>query len=243
MHLAHLRLRDFRNYAESRAVDCPLESGSYFVPLAVLNEVCERLEATEVEFKLKVEAFLLAYPAAIESAKDSLKDQFKATDYPDAEDVRRMFSVESRIVDFTPPSESKVGHVLSTRARQKFEENMQNAAVEIQAGLRAGLKKVVHHLSERLDAIVAGGKKQLSPAAVGAVMEFIDSFKDRNLTNDAELDGLVIQARLVLDGKTPDELKQGGTAAEEVLAEFQRVEGALDQLLQDAPHRVFALEE
>lgn len=236
-------VRQFRSYVEAKALDCPLKRGSYMVPLAVLEDVYGKLEQAEIEFNAAVEQFIDAYPQRKAEAEVRLKDQFRDADYPEPEQLREAFEVVSRLVDFSPPGEGKIGQALSQKARQKFEQDLKNASEEIQAALREAFAGLVKHLRERLESISGGGKKILAPSAVDNLLEFIDNFKHRNLCEDAELEGLVAQAKNVLAGKDSGLLKSNGKATAEVLGEMKRCEEALSKLVKDRPTRLISFGE
>ena len=157
--------------------------------------------------------------------------------------LRAAFSVERRLLDFGTPGEDKIGKALWESERKRAEETWRAAADEIQDALRCAFRSLVGHLAERLEPNPDGSRKVFRDTAIEKLTEFLDLFKARNLTGDAELEGLVIQARNVLQGKRPDALRKSNVIRGEVAREMGRVLTALDTLMGDAPRRRISFEE
>jgi hypothetical protein len=232
-----------RHWLTEKCLPSPLKRGTYLVPIGMVLMVEEKLLEVEQRFLAKVEEFLAAYPDLVEKAKKDLDNQFVAASYPSVAQLRRSFSIERRLLDFGVPSEAKIGLAMFKHEKDRAEATWRSAADEIQVALREAFRSLVGHLAEQLEPAVDGSKKVLKDRAIDKVLEFIDLFKDRNITGDVELEGLVIQARNVLKGKRADKIRKNSTVRGEVVGEMARVQVALDKLLENAPRRKIVLED
>jgi hypothetical protein len=234
---------ELRRWLLARCLPSPLRRGTYLVPISMVGDISDKIEAAEVKYLSRFEAFFQAYPKLVENAKEQLKDQFDAGNYPSVRALRSAVWVERRFLDFGVPSEAKIGKALWESEKKKAEETWTNAAYDIQEALRDAFRSLVGHLAERLEPTPDGEKKVFKDTAVEKLLEFIDLFKARNIAGDAELEGLVIRARDVLKGKKPDKLRTSSVARGEVAGEMARVQAALDKLLEKAPKRRIVFED
>jgi len=232
-----------RNWIDRRSLPSPLKRGTYLVPVVSVADVYAKLDEAEREYSSRVEAFLSVYPGQVELAKAKLLDQFDPSNYASVDQLRSAFWLERRIMDFGVPSEEKIGATIWQRERERAEQTWSAAVDEIQDALRSAFRGLVGHLAERLEPNLDGTKKGFKDATVKNLVEFIDLFKNRNLTGDAELEGLVVQARNVLEGKRPDSLRKSSVIRGEVAGEMVRVMTALDGLLETAARRKITFEE
>jgi hypothetical protein len=234
---------DTRHWLEVRSLPSPLKRGTYLVPVQLVGDVEDYLSKADSQYQEKADAFLEAYPRLVEEAKDRLRSQYNAKNYPATSQLKAAFSIERRFLDFGVPSEQKLGKALWEAEKQRAEASWSDAVLEIQEALRTAFRKLVGDLADRLEAKPDGSRKTFRDSTVEKVVQFIDLFKTRNLTNDIELEGLVTQARNVLDGKRPDALRNSAVKRNEVLAEMGRVTIALDKLLEKAPRRAISFKE
>lgn len=235
--------RDCRNWVKSRALPGPFKTGTYLIPLPMLDEIVAHVQQAETEYATARDEFLASYPSAIEEARGRLADQFAQENYPEAEVLGAAIRIERRLYDYSPPGANKAGQASSALAHKWLEDDLKNASLEIQSALREAFAGLVKHLRERLESISGGGKKLLAPSAVDNLLEFIDNFKHRNLVEDSELEGLVAQARNVLQNKDSGLLKANGKATAEVLGEMKRCEEAVSKLIVTGPKRLISFGE
>jgi hypothetical protein len=226
-----------RRWVGLRALPSPLKRGTYLISVELVADVYEYLDAADASYMAKAEEFLLVYPWQVREAKQKLLDQFDPDNYPSVKKLRAAFYVERRLIDFGVPNPEKIGKAFWLREKKRAEKTWAKAADEVQAALRTAFRELVGHLAERLQPKDDGTKKVFRDTAVDKVLEFVDLFQQRNLTGDAELSGLVTQARNVLKGKKADKLRTSVVARGEVAEEMGRVMTALDELMETAPRR------
>ncbi len=234
---------DVRNWLAKRSLPSPLKRGTYLVPLGSVEEVCQYLDQAEERYKAKAEEFLQVYPAKVAEAKIKLGCQFDQDNYLPVEQLRASFWIERRLIDFGLPSEEKIGRALWEKEKQRAEETWSRAVETIQEALRTSFKTLVGHLAERLEPKPDGTRKVFRDTAIDNMLEFIDLFKARNVTGDAELEGLIIKASNVLKGKKPEDIRKSDTIRGEIAGEMARVQKALDKLMDVAPRRRISFDD
>jgi hypothetical protein len=234
---------DVRMWLAKRSLPSPLKRGTYLVPVGSVEQVCQFLDQAEERYKAKAEEFLAVYPEKVAEARIKLGDQFNADNYLPVEQLRASFWIERRLIDFGLPSEEKIGRALWEKEKQRAEETWSRAVETIQEALRTSFQTLVGHLAERLEPKPDGTRKVLRDTAIDNMLEFIDLFKARNVTGDAELEGLIIQASNVLKGKKPEDIRKSDTVRGEIAGEMARVQKALDKLMDVAPRRRISFDD
>jgi hypothetical protein len=68
---------------------------------------------------------------------------------------------------------------------------------------------------------------------------FIDTFSQRNMMGDVELAQLVIQAKQVLTGVTPQKLREYATTKDATREQFAKIQGELEKMITERPARKF----
>ena len=115
----------------------------------------------------------------------------------------------------------------------RFEEAIQLAE---QAFLEE-LSKLVGHLTERLSGQEDGKPKVFRDSALDNFGEFFDRFKKLNVRSNDQLDDLVAQARRVISGVEPQQLRDNATLRQQVTTQMAAVQATLDGLMVDRPRR------
>ena len=107
----------------------------------------------------------------------------------------------------------------------------------------------VQRLSDVLDRLNGkqnGGKRvQFKSSVIEGLQEFCETFKSRNITNDAELQSLVDSVDSLIGrgatGLSPDELKASPRIRAEVNGKLDALLVGADKLVENAPKRKFRL--
>ena len=129
------------------------------------------------------------------------------------------------------------------RERQKIEDNFKGLYEEVRGATRGLMADLVGHLVERLTPDPDGRKKTFQKTSVTNLSEFLDTFHLKNITDDAELAELTEQAKLLLSGVAPTDLRTSKPLHDEVLTGMQEVKAKLDELILKAPSRGISLED
>ncbi|MCA9071270.1 MAG: hypothetical protein KDA84_20220, partial [Planctomycetaceae bacterium] len=93
------------------------------------------------------------------------------------------------------------------------------------------------HLSERQSGQKDGEPKVFWDTAVTNLVEFFQRFQKLNVRSNEQLDELVAQARDVVRGVQPQQLRENLDLREQVAEQLRSVRTALDDLLVDRPRR------
>lgn len=221
----------------------PFEVGIHLCPFALLEQVEGRLRKLAEDRQALVAAFLAAYPALCHEAATRLRTLYNPQDYPPMEHVRGQFGFTWQYVSFGVPEQLRE---ISTRIwegeREKAAQVMAEAAEEIQQVLRAAMGELVAHMRDRLKDGPEGKPLKFKESTVAKLVEFLGTFEFRNVTDDAELQGLVEKARTLLSGVTTDDLRTTAGARARVQQGMAEIATELDTMIVKKPGRKFRFE-
>lgn len=191
-----------------------------------------------------VKSFLLAYPALCQDAAKRLRGLYNPADDPPASDVEREFGFSWQYVSFGVPDQLKgISQEVWQQEREKAAQRMAEASSEIQQVLRETMAKLVQHMAERLKVGADGKPVCFKETTVSNLVEFLANFEFRNVTDDAELQGLVNQARTLLQGVEADDLRSTGELRARVQAGMEGLASELDTMLTESGSRKFRFDE
>lgn len=171
-----------------------------------------------------------------ESARQRLGDLYNPSDYPPS--LRDEFAVTWEFPSVEPPDylqhlNPRLYEQECRRVEARFNEAVQLAE---QAFLE-GLSRLVGHLTERLSGAEDGKPKTFRNSAVENFGEFFDRFRRLNVRSNEQLDELVAQARRVISGVEPQQLRDNSTLRQQVATQMAAVQASLDGLMVDRPRR------
>jgi hypothetical protein len=232
-----------RAWLHSRALPSPLRRGTYLVALPLITTVAKRIKQIELDYASAADAFVAVYPDKIVEMRKRLDGQFVASDYRSADEIRAAFSVEWRFVDFGVPSAEKVGIELWQEEQRRAENTWSKAIDTIEESLRKSFAELVGYLAEKLAVRPDGSRSRLSKTTLDPMLEFIDLFRSRNITNDKELQELVTSAEQLLTGWNVSQLRNDVVNREALASEMRNVTTQLDKLLTEAPRRRIAFDD
>ena len=222
----------------------PFEIGIHLLPIAALEQVEQRLRQFAVDRAELVKAFLAAYPSLCVDAAKRLRGLYNPTDYPSGEDVAREFGFSWQYVSFGVPDQLKgISQEVWEQEREKAALRMAEASSEIQQVLRETMAKLIQHMADRLK--TGGDDKPLrfKESTVSNLVEFLANFEFRNVTDDTELQGLVTEARGLLQGINADDLRTTGELRTKVQQGMAGIAAQLDTMLMRAGGRKFRFDE
>ena len=222
----------------------PFEIGIHLCPFALLEPMEGRLRSFAGERDGLVENFLQAYPVLCHEAANRLRSLYNPQDYPPFEYVRQQFSFTWQYVSFGVPDQLRE---ISTRIwegeREKAAKMMAEAANEIQQVLRAAMSELVGHMRDRLKEGSDGKPLKFKESTVSKLVEFLDTFEFRNVTNDAELMVLVGKARGLLKGIEAEDLRTTTRLRARVQQGMAEIAAELDTMVIKKGGRKFRMEE
>jgi hypothetical protein len=224
-----------RTYLQKAALPFPIH-GLTLVPKETLSRIDEALCGMKSEFEGEVDKFISNYDVEREKARESLGHLFSEADYPI--DVRRKFRFEWRFIVMDVPGRSGLlTSELYEREKEKFQALMEETRELATVALREEFAGIVRHMVERLSGEEDGKPKRFQASMLDKMGEFLDSFGDRNLFRDDKLAELVDQARDVVSGLSPEELRQDGNLRRYIADEMNQLRVAVDGALEDLPRR------
>jgi hypothetical protein len=222
----------------------PFEVGIHLLPIAAIEAVEQKLRQFAEQRQELVKSFLAAYPALCQDAAKRLRALYNPADYPPASDVVREFGFSWQYVSFGVPDQLKgISQEVWQQEREKAAQRMAEASSEIQQVLRETMAKLVQHMAERLKVGADGKPVRFKETTVSNLVEFLANFEFRNVTDDAELQGLVYQARTLLQGVEADDLRSTGELRARVQAGMEGLACQLDTMLTKSGGRKFRFDE
>jgi len=223
-----------RSFLRLNEIACSvLGDGAYLVPLKYVPVIYERLTRLNEEHEEAVAAFVDAYDDIIAKEQAELGHLFRASDYPRREAVPARFEMLWMFTEFTVSNALRsVDATLYEAERRKFVE-MWEADIETMRGaLRVGFAQVVDAMVERLTVLPGEGTRVFRDSLVENMEVFLSMFDDKNLAGDRDLEALVVKAREVMAGVTPNDLRTMAPVREEVRAAMSTIASKLDAFVE-----------
>ena len=206
--------------------------GVYLVPVDLLQRIDEMCEGYRAKRQELVENFLKVYDGAVKAAQEKLGTLYNPREYPRIAEVRASFNVQTRYFNFNPSDKLRdINPELYERETERFKNQLVEAAEEIKLALRESFGELVSHMVNKLTPDADGEKKIFRDSLVLNMREFLDTFKSRNIADDAELEKLVEDTKKLLSGidaESVDLLRQPGTVRDTVQTGMTQVKAALD---------------
>ena len=225
-------------------VNSRFKKGFYLAKVAKIDETDKLIADANKKLKDElVPAFIKAFPAQQEEARLVMepKGMYREQDYPDPQDLENCFFIEHYWVAFGTPDNlpAEVREREAAKMGAKFAEVEQ----EIIFAAREGFAALVGHLVERLQPGADGKAKTFQKGTVENLVTFINTFANRNLLNDGELDNLVEKARNAIAFVTPQGLRDSIQLRKSTSAAFEEIKAEADKMIVDRPGRKFAFDE
>lgn len=219
------------------AVCLPFDKGTHILPLEAVERVEDYLRAQQAKRADLVERFVERFPALQAAAVAPLGSLYNSKDYETPDEVRGEFRMRWQYVSFAVPGKlAQINPGLFAEERAKIAERMQETFEEIRAVLRTGMLELVTRLRESLEPGTDGKVKRLTSASVERLQEFLETFKFRNITDDAELARLAGQVRGIIAGVDTEKIRESEQLRDRVRATMAEVGSKLETL---APSRKF----
>ena len=189
---------------------------------AELNEAVEQLE--------------LHFDELIDQARERLGDLFDPADYD--MNLHRLFGIEWDYPSCNPPEyllqvSPQLYYSECSRVQHRFDEAVKLA----EQAFADELEQLVTHLGERLRGDGDGSPKVFRDTAVTNLAEFLDRFQRLNIRSDDQLDRLVADARRIVGGVVPQQLREQSELRQRVATELSRVEASLEGWMTERPRR------
>ena len=237
---------ELKKFLKSRTVPGVkfVKGGIYPVPNSRLEEVDARVEAFKVTYGANVNLFLDVYETRKTQGINRLADLGDEEDYPSLAKVRRSFGVDTRYISIGPPaSMQSVSREIFDRENERLKSKFEEAAVQVQDAMRTMFADLLSHAAERLQPGEDGKKKRFNATLVDNLKDFMDTFADRNITGDADLERLVNQMKMVLDGRDAEQIRKNSDIRALVTEQVADVKAKMDRMLSDRPSRSITIDD
>lgn len=238
--------RGIRKALSLMSLPAVLAEGAYLVPFKSVGRARELIADYREARESAIDTFLMKYEGGLlDQEAKRLGPLFKRDQYPALEEVSEDFSVEVSYPSFKPDGALKqINEEAYQEALKDNIRRMDDAAEKIQLAMRAGLLKLIENLSKTLAKTRDNGKPGIfHDSTVTNIQAWLEVFKDRNLTEDSDLESIVDRCNAVLSGLTPDEIRTDKELRAEVVTKMEQVSGELSGMVKSAPLRRFALDE
>lgn len=239
------RITSFQNalraWIYQRTVPSFFREGFQLTKLDGVEVIEGRMRKAQEELKKLVEDLIEIYPIKIEEARGSLGALFNEQDYPAEESLRGMFSISWNWIAFTVPD--GLPAELRKTEQDKLERQFADAGQQIIMALRVAFQELISHAAERLRTEPGEKQKKFRDSVIGNIQAFIDTFNQRNLMNDVELERLVIKAKELMTGMTPQALRDYTDQRKTAQEQFDGIKAQLDAMITQQNARVFEFEE
>ena len=222
----------------------PFEIGIHLLPVAALETVEQRLRQFRTEREELVKAFLCVYPSLSADAGKRLRGLYNPADYSPVDEVARQFGFSWQYVSFGVPDQLRgISQEVWEQEREKAAQRMAEASSEIQLVMRESMAKLVQHMAQRLKDGADGKLLRFKETTVSNLVEFLQNFEFRNVTDDCELQKIVTQARSLLEGVGADDLRTTGDLRAKVQQGMASLANELDTMMTRTGGRKFRFEE
>ena len=227
-------------YARSLPSYGTLRDGVYRLPLTLVDQVDEELEAFRQRRQALIDKFLDRYPAMVNEAVARLRTLYNPADYPHLAQVADKFTFDYRYLAFMTPQ--TLSARLLSRERAKAAAEVSTEIEEIKIALRTGFAELIAHAADRLAMQPDGKKVTFRDSMVTNMEEFFGYFAARNLVGDEELAALVERARESMKGVTAQVLRTDDITRASVKETLDQVKAEMDRNLMARPTRRLILD-
>jgi hypothetical protein len=232
-----------RSYIRKNTYPTDFGNGVYILPLNMLEEVDDKLQAYQIERDELINSFCEVYEESKLNAKERLGKFYDETDYPPFDRVAEKFSFKIQCLAFEVPENiASVKKEIFDRESAKAEESWSKTYSMVQGALRSGMMDLTTHLIDRLTPAPDGKKKRFKEATVDNILEFLEKFEKRDITQDAKLKDLVQKAKFVMEGVNAETLRNDEATRKDVLVGFVEIRNNLDSMIESVPIRMIDFE-
>jgi hypothetical protein len=212
------------------------EPGVRLIRQADIEPFVHTMDGFHGELAEKVDELAAVYDDIKADARQRLGRLYNPNDYP--QDVRGLFAVEWDFPSVEPPAylmrlNPDVYRQEQERVSRRFEEAVRLA----EQAFAEEFAKLVSHLTERLAPSADGDRKVFRDSAITNLSEFFERFKHLNVGSSVQLDSLVEQAQQLVQGVSPQSLRDDTSLRQQVATRLGQVQAQLDGMLVDAPRR------
>lgn len=203
----------------------------------------QRIEGFDNDFGLfrqrlveKVADLDIHFQEMKQAAQASLGELFDPDDYPS--ELSNEFDFSWDFPSVEPPNYlQRLNPELYQQQADRVSRRFQQAVEMAEQAFLEELSRLVNHLSERLTTPEGERPKVFRDSAVSNLNEFFQKFRSLNIHSCEELDNVVERCQRILEGVSPQELRDNESFRRELNLQMSTVQGSLDQMMQTRPRR------
>jgi hypothetical protein len=201
-----------------------------FIPKEMISRVDQRLEEFKAEFNQTITTFLHDYDRLRETAMVYLQDLFNEVDYPVHVEKKFSFAWRFIILDVPNGKSGILSPEIYEREKEKFIQTMEEARTMAIESLREEFGSMVERITERFTQS-DGKPKVFKNTTVESFYEFFETFKERNIFRDEQLNELVERAQGVLGGVSAESIRTNEHLKENIRTGMAEIENAMAMAL------------
>jgi hypothetical protein len=169
-------------------------------------------------------------------ARNRLGRLFNPNDYPP--EIRNLFSVEWDFPSVEPPNYlMRVAPEVFEEERRRVLSRFEEAVKLAEQAFATEFARLLSHLTERLTNEETGERRVFRNSAVTNLAEFFARFQQLNVRSNPDLDALVEEAQRLVQGVSPQELRDNGSLRQHMAVEMGRVREQVEGLITEVPRR------
>lgn len=215
-----------RNWVSARTLPWS-DYGPRLITTDKFFEFKQELDEYERQLHEKVQAFLGVYPTLISMQAFKLGEMFDREEYPDVDEIESKFRFNVAYLPIPETGDFRVdiGHEDMEELRAQYEREYEQRLENAMSDVRERILESLRHLSERFTDKEDGERKRFRNNILDNFAETIAAVRELNLTKDAAIEAMAIEAEEAIRGVDVDSLKESKAVRDDVRA---RVDSVLD---------------
>jgi len=212
------------------------QTGVRLVRRDELETFLEQMRGLQNELQEAEQELNVYYDRIRKRAKENLGDLYDKNDYPAS--LIGKFTVAWDFPNVEAPDYLRmVSPALYRQEQERVRNRFEEAITLAENAFFNELLNMVDHLIERLSGSEDGKPKVFRDTAVTNLNEFFDRFQRLNIGSSEDLDRMVNNVQRIMDGTTPESLRNSDSLRQQVSSRLSVVQSELDGLMVDRPRR------
>jgi len=152
--------------------------------------------------------------------------------------LRQLFAVSCDFPNVEPPDYlSQLNPAIYEQEKARVAAHFEEAVRLAEQAFVSEFAKLIEHLTERLSTDGTDDRKVFRNSAITNLTEFFERFRQLNVSSNHDLDALVENAKRIVQGVEPQELRDNNNLRQHIAAQLSGVQSVLDGMLVDRPRR------